>query len=121
MINKKHGYLYIYHGKRYEKEAEISVESLRKYDKSAHITAFTDVKPKNGIFDNYKIIKSTSIRSKVSYIGNSPYEKTIFLDTDTIFCRDIKDVFTMLYHYDFCLAHDLARKRKKYSELIKQS
>ncbi len=120
MSDKKHGYLYIYHGKRYENEAQISVESLRKYDKSAHVTAFTNVKPKDGIFDKYKIIKPTSIRSKVSYIDESPYAKTIFLDTDTIFCRDVKDIFDMLYHYDFCLAHDLARKRKKYSDLIKQ-
>lgn len=114
------GYLYIFHGEKYMKEALLSVESLKKIHPNAHVTAFTDVKLDNSKFDYVKLIKPTSIRSKVNYIHESPYDKTIFLDTDTIIYNTIEDIFILLERYDFCLAHDLARKRLKYSKIMKE-
>jgi len=51
-------------------------------------------------------------------MDQSPYESTIFLDTDTIVNHDISDVFEMLDVFDVVICHDLARKRKKYTTTI---
>ena len=51
-------------------------------------------------------------------MDQSPYDLTIFLDTDTVINHDITDMFDILETFDLVAAHDLARKRKKYSEAI---
>lgn len=112
------GFVYIFHGERYYKEALLSLKSLRKYHPNAHVSAFCDIDVDDISFDSVIKITPTSIRSKVNYIHLSPYERTLFLDTDTIFMRNVDDIFEMLSRFDFCVAHDLARKRKKYSKLI---
>ena len=119
MTNPDNGFIYIFHGERFTKEAIISIESLRNEHKNAHVTAFCDDDnlPK-GVFDNVVKIVPTSIRSKVAYLRETPYRRTIFLDTDTVLFRPVDDIFEMLERYDFCLTHDLARKRLKYSKMM---
>ena len=112
------GFVYIFHGEKFRNEALLSVESLKNVHPDAHVTAFCDEFIEHALFDNVVKIKPSSIRSKVMNLHSSPYDKTLFLDTDTIFFRSVSDIFEMLDRYDFCLAHDLARKRQKYSKIM---
>ena len=58
------------------------------------------------------------IRSKVDFVDKTPFEKTLYLDSDTVIVRDISDIFDSLERFDVALTHDYARKRTKYSKLV---
>ena len=120
----KRGILYICHGDKYIKELEISAKSVKKFSPNLPITLFTDRKMSSKYIDDVRVIKLKSVRSKVYYIYDSPYEQTCFLDTDVIADYSIDDIFDILRSdnskdgYDIGIAHDLARKREKYSKVI---
>jgi hypothetical protein len=104
------GYLYIASGERYVKEAIISAESLRRVDKQAHITLVTNETVKNKIFNNILVhpsdVKSygEAIRYRVRHIyETSPYKKTLFLDSDTYFYDNCRELFDLLNYYDICM------------------
>ena len=114
----KKGVLYICHGKRYTDEACLSAKSLKKFCPDIHITMFADVDTQSKYIDDVKIINPQTIRSKVYTIYDSPYDQTLFLDTDIIFNYRVDDVFDLFDKYDIALAHDLARKREKFSKVM---
>ena len=112
------GVLYIAFGDNFIKEMLLSAESVKKYNPDMHITAFTDRPVRSEFVDDHKIIDVRHIRAKVDHVHLSPYEETIFLDTDTIIDHDIVEMFGILEKYDFAICHDLARKRENVSRLI---
>lgn len=113
------GVLYIFYGDpKYKNEAIVSAQSLKKFCSDIHITAFSDAKFESQYFDDVVLVKPTGVRSKVDYIWDSPYEETLFLDSDVIINRDISDLFSILVKFDLGVAHDLARKREKYSKMM---
>ena len=63
-------------------------------------------------------IKPKHIRSKVDFISQSPFEKTLYLDSDTLIVQDLSDIFDSLERFDVAVTHDYARKRRKYSKII---
>lgn len=96
----------------YVKEAIFSAKSLKKVDKNANICLFTD-KPitiENGIFDEIKIVEM-SLRCKQDFLLQSPYEKTIYIDSDTYINHNINDMFDLLEKYELICCNDFARKR----------
>jgi len=115
-INK--GVLYIAFGDNFIKEMLYSAESVKKHNPDMHITVFTDRPIDSELVDEWKLIKVRHIRAKVDYVHLSPYDQTIFLDTDTVINRDISEMFGILKKYDFAICHDLARKRKNVSNII---
>ena len=112
------GILYIAFGENFLKEMLISAESVKKHCPDLPITVFSDKMVKSEFIDHCKLIKVSHLRPKIDYIHMTPYEKTIFLDTDTILDRSIEDLFDLLDNFDYAATHDLARKRKKYSKNI---
>lgn len=117
----KRGIIYIVFGEAFTKEALYSAESVKKNSPNIPICMLTD-RPqeaqKNSYVDFVAEIKPGHARAKVDYIDASPFEETIYLDSDTCIVEDISDMFDMLEKYDICAIHDFARKRKKYSDLI---
>jgi hypothetical protein len=112
------GVLYICHGKEYINEGLISAESVKKFCPDLHITFFCDMEFESEFVDNITIISPTCQRSKVDYIYDSPYDETLFLDTDVIIDYPIYDIFDILNRFELGICHDLARKRLKYSRVI---
>ena len=74
---------------------------------------FSDINIKNDLIDNIVIIprNKVSLRCKTNYMYQSPYDKTLFLDTDTYINHNLDDMFVILDKYDMALAHDFSRKR----------
>ncbi|HHP7230775.1 MAG TPA: putative nucleotide-diphospho-sugar transferase [Xenococcaceae cyanobacterium] len=108
------GYLYVAVGEKFLKEAICSAQSLRKIDSNAHITLVTDQTIENNlVFDNI-LIKPTTINNhkegllyKVEHIYfSSPYDKTLFLDTDTYVCESCINLFKLLDFFDLAIAPD---------------
>lgn len=118
--NIKRGIVYIAFGDNFIKELCFSAESVKKHNPNLHITAFVDKPIECPHVDNWQVISPQHLRPKIDYLYKTPYEETIFLDTDTVIQRDIEEMFDVLEAVDFAACHDLARKRKKYSAGIKE-
>jgi len=117
----KRGILYIAFGEAFTKEALYSAESVKKNSPNIPICMMTDMRDLVSISPYVDIIvdiKVNHVRVKVDYISHSPFEETIYLDSDTCIVEDISDMFDMLQKYDICAIYDFARKRKKYSDII---
>jgi hypothetical protein len=112
------GVLYIAFGECFMKELTFSAESLKKYNPELHVTVFTDKPFECKFVDSVEIMEVRHLRPKIDYIKFTPYDQTIFLDTDTIINHSLDDLFGILEKYDMALVHDLARKRKKFKDTI---
>jgi len=114
------GFLYIAFGDAFTKEALMSIKSLKKFN-SEPVALFTD-QPKldnfEGLVDVYAQIQPRHIRAKVDFIDKTPFEKTVYLDSDTLIVRNISDMFDILDRFDVGLTNDYARKRTKYSKIV---
>jgi hypothetical protein len=117
------GYLYIAYGQAFTKEALMSIRSLRKYT-NLPIALYTDCKELSENFQNdLKIsligeIQVNHLRAKVDYMDQSPFIKTVFMDSDTVVVRNCDDMFELLDRFDIAIVNDYARKRKKYSDIV---
>jgi len=94
----------------YVAEAAFSAISLKKVDPNAHITLFTDKPFDSDAFDSV-VLEPMSLRCKMSIFNKSPYEKTLYIDTDTYINCPVNDVFELLDNYELLAVHDYARKR----------
>ena len=112
------GVLYIAFGDNFIKEMLFSAESVKRHCPEMHITVFTDRQVDSEFVDNCEKIDVGHLRPKVDYVHMTPYEQTIFLDTDTVIDHNLNEMFGILERYDFAICHDLARKRKNVSRLI---
>jgi hypothetical protein len=80
----KRGVFYIAFGKNFIKEVILSAESVKQNCGDIHITLFSDTEVESEFIDDCRVIDVQHIRPKVDYISESPYEQTIFLDSDTM-------------------------------------
>lgn len=117
------GYLYIAYGEAFTKEALMSIESLRRYT-DLPIAIYTDQKE---IAENKKEklnitligeIVANHLRAKVDYMDQTPFLKTVFMDSDTVVIRNCDDMFELLERFDVAIVNDYARKRLKYSKVV---
>lgn len=101
------GVVYVATGKRYLEEAYRSAESLKKWSPGLPITLFSDQKTEKAFFDDVVFISDAhfSCRDKIAYMRMSPYEHTLYLDTDTYVCGDLSVLFSLLDHFDIAAAH----------------
>ncbi|NEP11870.1 MAG: hypothetical protein F6K14_17000 [Symploca sp. SIO2C1] len=100
MVSK--GVVYVATGKQYIDEASISASSLKQKMPDLHVTLFSDQKVQASYFDECVVIKSYGhgILDKNIGMSQSPYDYTVFLDTDTYICEDFSELFTLLEKYD---------------------
>ena len=114
------GFLYIAFGESFTKEALMSIKSLKRFNQEP-VALFTDqeqTKDFDGLVDLYAKIDPKHIRAKVDFINQTPFQKTVYLDSDTLIVRNISDMFDVLDRFDVALTNDYARKRTKYSKLV---
>jgi hypothetical protein len=117
------GVMYIATGQTYIEEGLKSIASLKAATPSAHVTLFCDAPVTSPCVDNVVRVNGSgppdptdTLNAKVSrtkggmfnkvfYMSNSPYERTIYLDTDTYVVSDISDLFPLLDRFDIAAAH----------------
>ncbi|MCP4440186.1 MAG: hypothetical protein GY810_14680 [Aureispira sp.] len=109
------GYIYVATGEKYIKEAEQSAQTLKKVSPQAHVTLITNEPYTSTIFDGVKVVSYTNdepenwkkgLVFKVIGFLASPYEKTVFIDSDTYICEDTSDLLGMLDYFDLLICHD---------------
>jgi len=117
------GVLYISTGMKYVKAAIRSARTVNKFCPELPIHLFTDplcydhFDFKNSLcpFTTVEIIENPHRRSKVDYISQSPYEFTLYMDSDTALAADITGLFKLLERFDIALAH--AQRRNTHANL----
>lgn len=96
------GVLYIAFGDRYQAEARRSIRSLHESSPGLRVAVIADrawtLAPRPEEF----IIREAdrSFGCKPRYMSESPFDRTLFLDTDTVVARDLRPVFGLLDWYD---------------------
>lgn len=103
-ISPERGVFYIAFGEKYREEVRRSCESLKRVAPTLKVAVVSD-RTWEGAFQPEVVLERPPILSlecKSRYMGESPFEQTLFLDTDTYVVRDPLPLFGLLRHYDFC-------------------
>jgi hypothetical protein len=103
MATRSWGFVYIAFGQQYVDEAAASARSVRALHRYP-ITLITDQQPAehvSAMFDSVRVERLKRDYSDKILMGTSPYERTIFLDSDTVVLGKMDDLFSMLDRFDF--------------------
>jgi|GEM_PF-742127 len=103
------GVLYIAMGDGFFKEAELSAESLKKHNPELETCLITDEERESEFFDQIKIEEPNKGSDKIQYIDRSPFDQTLFLDTDTLIVDNITELFTLLEEFDIAMSQNPMR------------
>lgn len=114
------GIVYIAFGDKHVKEAMTSAKSVKNHVPNIPITIYTNLDLATGdCFDAVeKVTPTDDVKEcKMAYLSKTPYEHTLFLDTDTYVCGDISELFLLLNQFDLALAHTPGRDQIPYFNL----
>lgn len=110
------GVLYVAEGPEYLKLAVASAQSARAVMPDLNIDIFTDATPPRGLFDQVHPIPQGLIRAKIECLPLSRFDRTLYLDCDTLVLQPFGDLFDILRRFALALCHDMRRA----SDLIRQ-
>ncbi|MGF1481790.1 MAG: hypothetical protein ACFB4I_20295 [Cyanophyceae cyanobacterium] len=118
MSNSNFGVFYAAAGEKYIKEACYSAKSLKKINPSIKISLACNQEPQErSLFDRVILVdeqvtcRNEGLLFKVKHLYFlSPYQKTIFVDTDTYFVDDCESGFNLLEYFDIALVPALVDK-----------
>lgn len=114
------GVLFVATGDKYVRSATRCARSIKKHSPDLPIHLFTDelnaarLEGSNDHpFSAIAVIPNPNRRSKVEYMSKTPFERTLFLDSDTDVVTDIREMFDLLDRFDIALAHAPKRNEHK--------
>lgn len=110
-IKAPRGVVYVATGERFVAEAADSVGTVRKIMPDLPIAMFTDVEVADGIFDFVFPVyePQRAFIDKIEPLTRSPFERTLFLDTDTFVIQPCYDLFDILDEFDLAASHEPGR------------
>ncbi len=107
------GVILISSGERHAWAAYYCARSIRRSNPDLPITLFTDHKmPEDGTFTEQVAIDDGHRRSKIDKMPLSPYDYSLYLDSDIRVIRPLDDMFRILEKFDLAIAHAHARNRE---------
>jgi len=111
---KSIGFLYIAYGEKYRLEARRSAQSLLNHMPNSDITLITHCEFDAPEFSRV-IVKPMqgSYMDKMKFMRESPYDRTLFIDTDTYICENLTQLFGLLDYYDIAMAVENGRPEWK--------
>lgn len=99
------GVIYVATGERHVAEALVSARSLRTHMPDLPVTLYTDRTLAAAEVDDVVAFAGDGYLSRIPILEASPYERTLFLDSDTYVCGDLAGLFALLDQFDIALAH----------------
>lgn len=101
------GILYIAIGERWCQEASAAAAIVKKYMPHLPITLFADRIWQAPAIDQVQVMTTSPnpLLTRTRWMGQSPYERTLFLDTDITLCDTIEDLFWLLDRFDLAVPH----------------
>lgn len=108
------GVIYICTGPQFTAASVKSALSVRANSPNLMIDIYTDTPSAvpDGVFDIIHLIDNPHRRSKVDYIAETRFDRTLYLDSDTRVVTDISEAFGLLERFDLALAHAHSRNNK---------
>lgn len=105
------GVTYVATGDACYQEALRSARSVRQHHPHIPIALISERLGCDPIFDQHFQILDPhfSMLDKVRNLKQTPFEKTLYLDSDTYVTSPIDDLFVLLEKYDFVGTHEVAR------------
>lgn len=96
------GIVYVATGTAYRDECQISAASVREHMPDVPITLFSDEAVTGNNFDSVHVLSDPSYDSSdvIECLLQTPYDRTIFLDTDIYIDGDISELFDMMDSFD---------------------
>lgn len=108
------GVLYVATGAAHAEAARLSARSVRATNPGLAIALFSDVAAAWPEFDSILPVSDGHRRSKVDYLGASPFAETLYLDSDTRVRGDLSELFRLLERFDLAAARrDRVAVRRK--------
>jgi hypothetical protein len=102
------GVIYVASGDKSLEEAQASLATLRATNPGLEAMLLTDQDPPQAaLWDKVMVdpaLKGLRNRAKL-HMDRAPWEKCLFLDTDTRVCGDLSAAFTLLDRFDFAGEH----------------
>lgn len=105
------GVVYIAFGDRCLREADHSANSLALYCPELPRLLITDSKVAQSCFDEVWVRPMRHIRAKIDYLAETPFQDTLYMDSDTEVRSNLREMFQILDRFDIALTHDFARRR----------
>lgn len=111
-MNDSVGFLYIATGQEFVEEAIRSAETVSRHHEEIPICIATDQRIDEPVFDESIMIDSPEygFEDQIHCLAESPYDRTIYLDTDIYVDDSIESVFTLLDNFDIALTHSQSRE-----------
>jgi len=104
------GVVYYATGKQYIQQAAISAKSVKKHT-DLHVTLYADRGAESPYID--RVVETTPsgdpFYDRIDCFRQTPYEKTLYLDTDTYVTADISPALKILGRFDIVAAYDPCR------------
>jgi hypothetical protein len=101
------GIIFIAIGEKWRNEAILAATKVKRFNPEIPITVFTDHFFSSPVFDEVRVAQpdSNPLLTKTLWMSQSPYEQTLFLDTDILLCDSIDDIFMLLDRFDLAVPH----------------
>src|SRR5262245_39047168 len=101
------GVLYIAFGEKYRQEALASMAALRRFHSDLPCCVIAD-ECMDGLPSQVDVLvrepeSAYPLRSKPKYLRESPFDRTLFLDTDTTVVRPIEGLFHLLDRFEIAV------------------
>ncbi len=105
------GVIYVATGADHVALACASAASLRATNPGLAADLFTDDPdvPEAGLFDRVHAVPRVHERAKLDCLPLTRFDRTLFLDSDTLVLQGFGDLFDLLARFDCAMAHDVRR------------
>lgn len=114
-MSQDNGILYIATGDEFRKSAIKAAERAKSVT-DYPVAVISDEPIGSSVIDIEIVVDDAtqSFEDKPKYMSRTPFEKTVFLDTDTYLAQDISDIFELLDEYGIVAAVDPNEIVKEY-------
>lgn len=103
------GVIYAASGADYVDLACASARSLRAVTPGVPVDIYTDQPVPAGLFDRIHPIPHDGARAKLAAMAQTRFQRTLFLDADTLVVGALGDIWALLDRFDLAAAHDVRR------------
>jgi len=119
MSSLTRGIIYIVTGQKFVEEACCSAASVKNCMPDIPITLFSNISIESELFEQVVPIANPTHgpEDKILNITKSPYQETLYLDSDTHMVDDCRELFSLLGRFDLAAVHAPYRAQYQVSEV----
>lgn len=106
--------MYVATGDEFYQEAYTAASSVREHMPDVEIAIATNVPETDPLFDHVIPIEDPNydFTDRIRYYQETPFDRTLFLDTDTYLFGSVQEIFDVLDSHDLAVAHALGRRQE---------